>query len=304
MRPRPPFLAALALSALTLLAPHRSDAAATLGFLETWNSGTVEAWGGGQGLVITNPGSGGLANSGYLRVLAPPPDRNLGTRSFGLEYAGSWTAAGISQVRVWLSDLGTDDPLEIHFSLGKTESLWQYDIGFVPPVDGWAEYVVDLASPADFTRVVALGTGTFAGALDSVLVVHLRHDLPEFVQGPDPVSGDFGIDGLLLTNGTVGVPPAPPALRRPVSLAPPAPNPSRGAVTFRVASAEPADVTMRIVDAMGRLVREQRLAGVAGTRAWTWDGRDASGRRVAAGAYRAIASSRSGGTGRPFVIVE
>jgi hypothetical protein len=263
MRPRPLLAAALALVALSPLTPGASRAAATLGFLETWNSGTVQGWGGGQGLVISNPGSGGLANSGYLRVQAPPPGQHFGTRSFGLEYAGSWNVAGISQVRVWLSDLGTDDALEVHLSVGNAGSLWQHDTGFVPPVDGWSEYVVDLSNPAEFTRVLAVGFGTFAGALDSVSVVHLRHDLAPFAQFPDTASGDFGIDGLLLTNGTVGVPPAPAALRRPVELAPPAPNPSRGGVTLAVTSAERADVTIRIVDATGRLVRRETLADVA-----------------------------------------
>jgi flagellar hook assembly protein FlgD len=54
----------------------------------------------------------------------------------------------------------------------------------------------------------------------------------------------------------------------------------------------------------GRVLRSAVLAGQGpGTRLWTWDGRDDAGRRVAAGAYRARAYSRSGGTSRSLVVL-
>src|SRR5207247_5845633 len=88
----------------------------------------------------------------------------------------------------------------------------------------------DLAS-AGWTQIQ--GSGTFLNARQNVGTILLRHDHAPFTSSPDPIQADVGIDRLLLTNGTVGVEGAPnAAVRRPVQLAPPLPNPSRGAVTL------------------------------------------------------------------------
>jgi flagellar hook assembly protein FlgD len=50
-------------------------------------------------------------------------------------------------------------------------------------------------------------------------------------------------------------------------------------------------------------VRHQQLAGAAGIRVWTWDGRDQQGHLAPAGVYRAIATSKAGGTSRSLVRV-
>ncbi len=78
--------------------------------------------------------------------------------------------------------------------------------------------------------------------------------------------------------------PAPPATA--LTLAPPAPNPSAGTTTFRFALAAPGEVRLEILDVGGRRVKSlAHGVRAAGVHALDWDGRDESGRRVAAGIY-------------------
>ncbi|NOT34842.1 MAG: hypothetical protein HOP12_11825 [Candidatus Eisenbacteria bacterium] len=296
-------LVALASSSLVPLALS----APTVGFQETWNNGLLNGWTGGFELEYTNPGSGGVGGSGYLRVNAPPPPKNVGTRSNGAEYFGSWSRPGITSVRMSLSDLGTSDAFLLHLSVGSNASLFQHNVGFVPPVSGWAEYVVDLTQPGDFTQIITPpGGATLAQALDTVQVVLIRHDLAPYVMSPNTAFGDFGVDNLQLVGSGVSVDPVrrPPTTNRPVELAPPAPNPARGRVTLHFTSPVTADVTIRIVDAAGRLVRRELIRGASGSRQWVWDGRDDHGTRAPAGVYRAIAASPMGGMSRSFVRID
>ena len=104
---------------------------------------------------------------------------------------------------MWLNDVNGAEPLEIHFAIGNGFNFWEYNIGFAPPNRAWKEFVVDLSAPANFTRII--GQGTFQAALQKVDRIHLRHDKAPFVQSPDLIQGDFGIDHLLLTNDAVPV---------------------------------------------------------------------------------------------------
>ena len=291
-------LAALALTGAALAAP-------TLGFLESWPGASLQGWGGGSAL--SNPGTGGTGGSvdGYLRFSTPNGgQRRLGVNSFGTEYAGDWTAAGITQVRLWLNDVGTDDPLEIHLSVGDgTSNFWQYNVAFMPPHERWAEFVVDLTSDANWTRII--GAGTFAQALQAVDRVHVRHDLAPFGQSPDLIDADVGLDRVLLTNGVTGIAPGGPSVARALQLAAPAPNPSRGPVAFSLEVYDGAPVTLEIVDVAGRVLRRAELAAaLPGPRAWTWDGRDHAGRATPAGYYRVRAVGASGGMSRGLVRID
>ena len=283
------------------------DAAPTLGFLETWPGTSVQAWGGSILITYSNPGTGGVGGNGdgFLLMTKPDPPGNFGTRSTGLEYLGNWQAAGVTQVRFWLNDVGADEALEIHFAVGGFNNLWEYKPGFIPPLGRWAEFIVDLADSNDFSHIILLNGMNFDAALQSVEVVHIRHDKAPYVQSPDPLSGDLGIDQLLLTDGVVGIGPPPPGVGRPVELAPPYPNPSRGPVALTLSTHEPGAARLEILDPQGRRVRRAELPfGPAGTRIWTWDGRDEQGRRVPAGVYRARAIGPAGGTSRPLVRVD
>ena len=284
-----------------------AQAGPTLGFVENWTGTTVSTWGGGS--AASNPGTGGFSGSsdGFLLV-SNAATANLGVRSKGAEYAGDWNAAGITQVRVWLNDVGTSEPLEIHFGFGRdildtSPNDWQYNVGLIPPLHAWGQYIVDLTA-ANFTQIH--GTGTLADALSNVKTIHLRHDVAPFIGNPDPIQGDFGVDHLLLTNGLVSVEPGPRAgVTRPVQLAAPIPNPSRGSVVMSLDAFDPAPVHLQIVDASGRVVRHVEMtAGAAGRAVWTWDGANDVGAKVAPGYYRARAWNAAGGTSRPLIRIE
>lgn len=294
---------ALSLAALLLLAGS-VHAAPTLGFVENWTGGGLNDWGGGA--TYANPGTGGFsgAGDGYLVMSTNAFQQKLGGRTFSAAYQGDWQAAGITQVRVWLNDVGTDDPLEMHFSIGiEQANFWQYDIAFLPPAGQWAEYVVDLSSATNWTHHI--GTGTFAAALQGATNIHLRHDQAPYTQTPDNIIADVGIDRLLLTNGVVGVEPDGRAVAQPLRLAAPYPNPSNGPVAFSLEVYDGGAVTLEIVDVAGRRVRGAELAaGGPMSRIWTWDGRDDAGRPTPAGVYRVRATSPSGGVSRGLVRID
>jgi hypothetical protein len=299
---RPRLLALLALAAMTARAAPAA-AEPVLGFREDFSAPGTSSWAGGA--ITENPGTGGYhgAGDGFLRVEVSGQPGKLGTNSFGTEYAGDWVAAGITQFRVWLRDVGEDEALNIHLGIGNRANFWQHDAGFAPPADRWAEYVVPLGSGVGWTRTI--GSGEFQTALASADRVLIRHDQAPYVQEPDVIAGDFGVDRILLTNGLVGVGDHPLAVARPVELAAPYPNPSRGPVTFAFTQGEPGPVTFEVLDVTGRRVARVRLAEApAGPRTWLWDGRGADGVRVPAGVYRVRASNAGGGTSRAVVRID
>jgi hypothetical protein len=286
-----------------LLAPASVPANPTPGFHEEFNGTSLGGFGGGA--VTSNPGTGGNsgAGDGYLQVSTGPAPANLGTMAATSDYTGDWTAAGVTQIRLWLNDVGNPDPLEIHVALGTgSTNFWQCNTGFIPPNGSWAPFTVDLTNPANFTQII--GTGTFAAALHAVDKVLIRHDRAPYVQSPDPIAADFGIDGILLTNGSVDVipGPSPPVMVRPVVLAPPAPNPARSDVELRIETSAPEPVHLQVLDALGRIVRHAELdAAAPGWRTWSWDGRDDRGVAQPPGLYRARAFGQGGGMSRPLV---
>jgi hypothetical protein len=286
------------------VAAPRAGANPVLGFLESFTS-TTTSW-GSQSLV-SNPGTGGVlgASDGYM-LIETPVLGNWGAASGGTEYTGNWHTPGITQVKVWLNDVGTDDLLEVHFSIGNTHNFWQYNVGFLPPLHSWGQFTVDLTAAASFTQIIVNPPGgTFATALDTVERIHFRHDKAPYVQAPNTIVADGGIDEILLTNPNVLVEPPGPIARQPVDLSPPYPNPSRGPVTIALVSTEPGPVTVQIVDVSGRELRRVELPGAAaGPRTYLWDGLDARGLRVPAGVYRVRAFGAPGGMSRPLVRVD
>jgi hypothetical protein len=82
------------------------------------------------------------------------------------------------------------------------------------------------------------------------------------------------------------------------------PNPSRQAVDIGFDLREPASVGIRVVDVSGRLVAKlPSRAWPAGRWTTTWDGSDASGRRVAAGVYSVRVSVAEREIGQRKVVV-
>jgi hypothetical protein len=302
---------AVLIAASVLFVPRGALADPTIGFLETFPGTDTGLWDGNQGDPPTNPGTGGVdgATDGYL-FIQRTSDFRFGSHNFSSPYTGDWLAAGVDRVRFYLNDVNADQAFEIHFSIGNGNNFWQYNTGFVPPENSWSEFTVDLDDSTNFTQIIGFGPPNFALALQTVDRVLIRHDLPPFGMTPNGIIGDLGVDNFLMTSSLVGVPPIGPGLPGriagvPVQLAPPYPNPARGNVACVLEAFESGPITMRVVDARGRVVRVATLAdGPAGMRTWMWDGRDDAGRSVAAGVYRIHARGKSGGTSRPVVRVD
>ncbi len=301
---------ALLLTWASCILVGHAEAQPVLGALETFTTSGVGGW-DGQG-TLSNPGTGGVdgAADGYL-MIASGLNLHLGARNDSSAYAGNWIAANANRVRFFLNDVGADQDLEIHFVIGTTSNMWQYNTGFLPPDGSWAEFTVDLTSAANFTHTINFFNETFTQALTGANRILIRHDHAPYTQTPDLLDGEFGLDNVLITNPLVGVGPdvpggaGGPAAGRPVWLAPPSPNPARGAVACAVETFDEGPVRLTVVDARGRVVRSASLpAAPAGRRTWMWDGRDNAGRSVAAGAYRVRAMGPGGGTSRAIVRVD
>jgi hypothetical protein len=177
--------------------------AVTFGYVDDFASAGTNGWTGGT--PASNPGSGGVdgPSDGYLRLSQSSP-ANFGARTFNADYQGNWTAAGITKVTFYLNDLGEPQPFEIHFLIsdGVASNTWQYNLGFVPTQGCWKRFTVDLTNPAKWTRT--RGTASFAAVLSSVERVTIRHDLAPYVDLPDPIAGDLGVDKIRLGTTTPG----------------------------------------------------------------------------------------------------
>ncbi len=296
--------AALALLGLAALLASPAAAGPTIGFVEDFaGAGNLSGW--TSSAENSNPGTGGVggAGDGYLRTARSAFAGQLGAHSTFSEYIGDWIAAGADRIRLSLNDVGADQALEVHVSIGNPSNFWQYNVGFIPPNGAWAEFTVDLTDSTAFTQIIDFAGGaTWSEALRAVDRVLVRHDLPPFTQTPNTILGEFGIDGIKIEASLIDVDALPVAGGRPVQLAPPSPNPSRGSARFAFESFDDEAVRVAIVDVRGRVLYSELLpAAPAGPRSWTWDGRDAQGRVVPAGVYRVRAYSPAGGTSRAFV---
>src|SRR6266850_1361471 len=104
---------ALVAAAVAIGCARTAAAGPTVGFREEFSGTGTSSWSGGT--PYSNPGTGGVLGlgDGFL-LLSDPIVRHFGSRGLGPEYVGDWMAAGITQVRVWLDDVGDPQPFEIH----------------------------------------------------------------------------------------------------------------------------------------------------------------------------------------------
>jgi hypothetical protein len=295
---------AASILALSLLVPASALAGPAIGFIERFNTGTISTWGGGA--LLSNPGTGGAdgAGDGYLKVERTDFASSLATRSDGLEYNGDWRAANVNKINVCLNDVGANQALEIHCCIGNSESFWIYKPGFAPPENAWGLFSVDLADTTKWARLMPFDTKSYSWALQNADRLHFRHDTLPYVQSADAVLGDFGIDNVELTSSLLDAGTLPTSAGRPVELSAPYPNPARGRIACAFDTFDAGLVRVAIIDAAGRIVRAEALAGMApGRRTWVWDGLDGQGRTAAAGSYRVRVTGTSGGTSRAFVLL-
>jgi len=285
------------------LVPGPAAAQPVNGFVESFTgAGNLADW--DSQALRTNPGTGGVGGvgDGYLRI-ARTSDAQLGARNVTTTYAGNWLTAGVDRVRFSLNDVDGNQNLEIHFVIGNSGNLWQYDTGFIPPENAWAEFTVDLRDTANFTAIINFLDETYSTALQTADRILIRHDNAPYIQTPNSITGEFGLDEIKLQQSLIGVDPVVRPPSRAVLLAAPFPNPARGSATFAFETFDEGPVTLAVVDARGRIVFRTTVAsGVAGRHSWTWDGRDADGRTAAAGVYRVRAWSAAGGTSRTLVL--
>jgi hypothetical protein len=174
---------------------------ATKGIIDDFTAAGTAGWGSQSN--NSNPGTGGIGGTGdgYLLVVTLPDSfpGYLGSQSSNPSYAGDWVAAGITEATFYLNDVGSADPLEIHFlltggPLGGT--TWQYNVGFQPPNGTWQRYTVDASSGANWTQT--RGAASFQDVLRDVARIHFRHDVAPYVGNPDPLAADLGVDEIAL----------------------------------------------------------------------------------------------------------
>lgn len=197
--------------AITALAGSPA-AAISLGQVDDFQGGTTSNWGGGS--FPTNIATGGPAGSGdrYLQISAS--SFHLGANNQA-QWAGDYTAAGVTGLRLSLNNMGPD-PVALRISLfgpGNTTFTTTDEI-VVAPGSGWitAQFAID-----DTSLTRTLGTATLEATLAAVTRLLLRHD-DDPISEPglaNPVSATLGIDnitavpepasGLLLALGLIAL---------------------------------------------------------------------------------------------------
>jgi len=151
-----------------------------------------------------------------------------------------------------------------------------------------ATYSFPLGAPGHYATL-NVGTTYPQGRASHTAMFDAAHDRLIVIGGG--VGGNISISDLphtdpwmLQFDDLLDAPPvAGPAARL---LAPPFPNPARTGTSLRFALAQPGQVSLRIHDAQGRLVRTLvRGPSAAGEHSADWDLRDDAGQLVAPGLY-------------------
>jgi hypothetical protein len=246
------------------------------------------------------------------------------------EYVGTQAAevfAGYSRVVATTSDsIAGSNPRTLFMVEARASTSLSADRWASAPDSGYSVDDLAPAAPAPFTGEFAEGTAYLqwgASAAPDLAEYRLyRGGTAGFVPGPGnlvvaqsdigyvdaagapfyyklcavDIHGNVSGFSTLLPSGTADVTGA--ALPRAVFLAPPAPNPARGATTLRFGLPRAAHVELALYDQQGRRVRSL-LSGTqpAGERTITWNGCDESGRALPAGLYFVRLASE----GRTFV---
>jgi hypothetical protein len=234
------------------------------------------------------------------------------------EYVGTQAAeafAGYSRVVATTSDsIAGSNPRTLFMVEARASTSLSADRWASSPDSGYSVDNLAPLTPSPFTGQYAAGTATLHWAVNPAADLAeyrlYRGSTAGFVPGPAnlvvaqpdtgyvdaagatfyyklcavDVHGNVSGFSTLLPSGTVDV--AGAALPRAVFLAPPAPNPARGAATLRFGLPRAARVELALYDQQGRRMRSL-LSGTqpAGERTITWNGSDDDGRALPAGLY-------------------
>lgn len=172
------------------------------GLIENFVGTSIGGWGGGAAgaAVYDNPGSGGVSgpDDGFLRV-TQAINAFFGAAEFNNTYAANYLTNGVGSIVVHLNDINAHDGFEMHLGLGVPfQNFWTYNGPLIPAHNSWSRHVVRIQplNPAHWSQVI--GVGTLQDALANATTLLLRHDLAPYTQFPDPISGDLGIDRIIL----------------------------------------------------------------------------------------------------------
>ena len=259
----------------------------------SWGVRDTVQWNGRTGAVAEGATTGRQFLEGAFR------DSDFVIEAFGAQETGRMWGLGVNEVDVLngytlslYEDLDGGDNLFLYrWTNGISTEVWR---GAAGPIAPGAWYGLAAKVHADslsiwfgdslLTPVPVAGGGPAAGHVTlygesgaSALYDDVRVRKYAAVEPVTAVGPEF----YLLAAG-VG-PGAAPSL---VQLAPSRPNPFSGTTTLAFLLPAPAEVSLAVYDVQGRLVR--RLAGGPAPAGWTrvtWDGRDASGVALSAGAY-------------------
>ncbi|MCH8273284.1 MAG: PEP-CTERM sorting domain-containing protein [Armatimonadetes bacterium] len=179
---------------LSLLAAGAANAA-VVGFVEDFPAAGGTA-GFFSGATLSNPGTGGVggAGDGYLLVTREF-EGHFGAATMRTEFTGDLIADGVTGFSLWLNDVGDNEVFEVHVGVGTAnQNFWLYTVPFTPPDNEWGYFYADVTNAGAWTQI--MGSGTFEDALRNSNRLLIRHDLEPFVQHPDEIAGDLGIDQI------------------------------------------------------------------------------------------------------------
>ena len=167
------------------------------GFIEEFPGASLGGFTGGAPL--SNPGAGGYLGGadGYLKIATVTASNFGANSSLSSAYVGDWNLAGVTEIRLYMNDIGLDEALEMHLAIGNTGNFWQYNTGFAPPNGSWGQYSVPLNGPAGWTQIGGV-PNTFLNALQNTDRILLRHDLAPYTATPNTIKADVGIDHIEL----------------------------------------------------------------------------------------------------------
>jgi hypothetical protein len=133
--------------------------------------------------------------------------------------------------------------------------------------------------------------GVFTGCPPGSNDFCLADGSPLLPENSPPGCGLIGARELCGQIGIADETPAPEAERNRVSAQP---NPFATRTTLVIDMVAAAEISLRITNALGRVVTEESLGTLhAGRHRWTWDGRDVRGRQAPDGVY--YSEIRAGG---------
>lgn len=242
-----------------------------------------------------------LAGGGITSYVGPCPGDSTCQQAYDSQHSGCWYDY---DTRDWTVEPAYNAQLLDHFESPTyapvmkfldslaTGGTWSDKYGYIPPPD-------DPEYPWSIADTSVANTSINFWVLATIVTGRARRggaDLGWLLDGD--------LTGAPRSTGNPGLPAHPD--RAPdgplVQLAPPAPNPARGACTLRFALGAAGEGELAIHDAAGRRVRTLAAGALEpGPHAVAWDGRDAQGRACAPGVY--FARLRAGGVVRESRLV-